>query len=228
MWRCLNAWPFWRDGVEMGRYCLHGRNGTGSAAPEAAFAEAGVSIELVDVPRDPSAAEAAGLLKVNPRGQVPALVLPDGTAIAEGTAILLHIADAFPDAHLAPGPGSFARAHHDRWLSFLQANIYEGELRHYYAGRYTDDPDGAEAVRRAAVAYVRRHYQLLEAAITPGPYVFGADLTVLDLYIWNLVEWTDRAWLAAHCPKVNALADKVASRPAVAPLHARHFADGSA
>ena len=221
----MSVWPFLHDGGEMARYCLHGRNGTGSAAPEAAFAEAGVAIDLVDVPQDAAAAEAAGLLKVNPRGQVPALVLPDGSAIAEGTAILLHIADAFPDARLAPRPGSFARAHHDRWLSFLQANIYEGELRHYYAERYTDDPDGAEAVRSAAVAYVRRHYQLLEAAIRPEPYVFGADLTVLDLYIWNLAVWMDRAWLAAHCPKVNALANKVASRSAVAPLHARHFAD---
>ncbi len=151
-----------------GRYRLYGRNATGSAAVEAAFAEAGVDYDLVDVPRNAGEAAAAGYLAVNPRGQVPALVLPDGTAIAEGTAILLHIADAFPASRLAPPPGSFARAHHDRWLLFLQANIYEGELRRYYPDRYTADPVCTENVRAAAEDYVKRHYALFALMCTYG------------------------------------------------------------
>ena len=205
------------------RYRLYGRNATGSAAVEAAFAEAGVDYDLVDVPRNAGEAAAAGYLAVNPRGQVPALVLPDGTAIAEGTAILLHIADAFPASRLAPPPGSFARAHHDRWLLFLQANIYEGELRRYYPDRYTADPVCTENVRAAAEDYVKRHYALFEAALSPAPFAFGAEATAADIYLWMLVQWMDRDWISAHCPKIAAIADAVAARPLITPIHRRHF-----
>jgi glutathione S-transferase len=206
-----------------GRYRLYGRLTTGSAAPEAAFAEAGVAIDLIDVPGDAAEAEATGYLRINPRGQVPALVLPDGSAIAEGPAILLHVADAFPAARLAPAPGSFARARHDRWLAFFHANVYEGELRRFYPDRYTTDAGCTGAVQDAAEAYVKHHYALFEAELGDGPFATGPDLTVLDIYIWMLVQWFDRPWLMTHTPKLLALTNRVARRRAVAPVHARHF-----
>lgn len=205
-----------------GTYRLYGRAGTGSAAPEAALAEAGITFELIDVPSDRDAARLAGFHAVNPRGQVPALVLPDGSAIAEGTAILLHIADAKPGSGLAPPPGSFARAHHDRWLLFLQANVYEGILRLFYSDRYTADPAGAGAVSAAAEDYVKRHFELFEAELGDGPFTCGAGLSVLDLYLWMLAGWVDQDWLAAACPKVRRIADRVAGRPLVAPVQQRH------
>lgn len=159
---------------------------------------------------------------INPRGQVPALVLPDGTAIAEGTAILLHIADAVPGAGLAPPPGTFARAHHDRWLLFLQANVYEGVLRQFYADRYTADPAGAEAVSAAAEDYVKQHFELFEAALGEAPFACGERLSVLDLYLWMLAQWVDQDWLADSCPKIRRLSDRVANRPLIAPVHQRH------
>lgn len=206
------------------RYCLHGRKGTGSAAPEAALAEAGVAFDLIEVPSDKGEAAQSGFLSVNPRGQVPALVLPDGTAIAEGTAILLHVADAVPGAGLAPPPGSFARAHHDRWLLFLQANIYEGFLRQFYADRYTADPAGAEAVAAAAEDYVKQHFELFEAGLGETPFACGERLSVLDLYLWVLAQWVDQDWLADRCPKIRRLSDRVANRPLIAPVHRVHFA----
>jgi GST-like protein len=153
-------------------------------------------------------------------------MLPDGTFIAEGSAILLHIADAFPEAHLAPKPGSFARAHHDRWLAFFQANVYEGELRKLFPERYVSDEACAAAVKTAADAYVERHYLIFEEALGAGPYVFGDGFTVLDIYVWMLSQWMDQDWMAAHCPKVKRLSDTVAARPMIAPVHAYHFKDG--
>jgi len=206
-----------------GTYRLYGRAGTGSAASEAALAEAGAAFETVEVPADRDLAAAAGFHRVNPRGQVPALALPDGTVIAEGAAILLHLADAFPAARLAPPPGSFARAHHDRWLLYFHGNVYEGELRRFYPDRYTTDPAGVPGVQAAAEDYVKRHYALFEAELAAGRYGFGDGLSVLAIYLWMLVQWMDRDWMAAHCPRLLALADAVAARPAVAPVHARHF-----
>ncbi|MFN0113246.1 MAG: glutathione S-transferase family protein [Paracoccaceae bacterium] len=207
----------------MAGYVLYGRLETGSAAAEAALAEAGAVFGLREVPGGEEAARASGFLAVNPRGQVPALVHPSGVVITEGPAILLHIADAFPAAGLAPRPGSPERARHDRWLCFLHANCYEGELRRFYPDRYTTDPGGVEGVRAAAEEYVKRHYLLLESENAPAPYLFGDQPTVLDLYLWMLLQWTERDWTATHCPALLRLVDAAAARPKVAPVQARHF-----
>lgn len=209
-------------GMTSGRYRVYGRRATGSAAVEAALALAGVAFDRVNVDRtDPQAM--ADYRRVNPLGQVPALVLPDGTIVTEGTAILLHVADAFPSAGLAPAPGSAARARHDRWLLCLQANVYEGELRKAYPGRYTTDPDGVAGVMAAAVSHVDRHYLLFEAGLDDTAFACGDRVSVLDVYVWMLAQWMEPGWLAAHCPKTLALAGRVAGLPPVAPVQARHF-----
>ncbi|MCX7347220.1 MAG: glutathione S-transferase family protein [Alphaproteobacteria bacterium] len=209
------------------RYKLYGWKLSGSLAIEAAFAEAGVAFDFV--PIDSKAREnlSEAYHRINPRQQLPAVMLPDGTCIAEGPAILLHIADAFPDAALAPRPGSFARAHHDRWLSFFQANVYEGELRKLFPDRYAATADCASSVREAAVSYVERHYEIFEEVLGEGPYFLGERFSVLDIYVWMLAQWMPADWLAARCPKVKRLSDTVASRPAVAPVHDFHFGGGA-
>ena len=90
-------------------YILYGRRQTGSMAVQAALDLAGADWSFRLTPRPTTEAELAALKSVNPRGQVPILVHPDGTIITEGPAILLHLADAFPAAGLAPAPGTSAR-----------------------------------------------------------------------------------------------------------------------
>ncbi len=79
-------------------------------------------------------------------------------------------------------------------------NVYEGELRKLFAQRYTTDPDGASGVKQAADEYVERHYSLFEGQLERSPYFFGEQLSVLDIYVWMLAQWMDRAWLEASCP----------------------------
>lgn len=137
--------------------------------------------------------------------------------------MLLHLADAFPKARLAPPPGSSARAQHDRWLAYFQANIYEGELRKLFPRRYVDDDAAAESVRRAANSYVERHYLIFESCLGDGPFLFGEAFSMLDIYVWMLAQWMPQDWLAARCPKVKMLAESAAQRPNIAPVHAKHF-----
>ena len=204
-------------------YTLYGWKLTGSLAIEAALAEAGAAFEHVPVNVRAGEHVSEDYGRINPRRQLPALRLPDGSCIAEGPAILLHIADAFPAAGLAPQPGSFARAHHDRWLSFFQANVYEGELRKLFPARYVTSPDCAESVRDAARAYVERHYRIFETAMDEGPYFLGERFSVLDIYVWMLAQWMPQDWLGRECPKVKRLSDAVAARPKISPVHAFHF-----
>lgn len=204
-------------------YRLYGWRQTGSMAIEAALAEAGIAHDFVAVSRKTDENLAPAFTAINPRQQLPALVCPDGTVVTEGPAILAHLADAHPAAGLIPVPGSTARARHDRWMAFLQANVYEAMLRELRPERYTDDPAGAPAVKSAATAAVERHFQILEGQLGPGPFLFGTALQMLDIYLWMLCWWVDSDWLEATCPGITRLRDSAQARPALAAVWQRHF-----
>jgi len=207
----------------MSGYRLYGFKLTGSCAIEAALAEAGVEHKFVPVNTKAGETRTDAFKAINPRQQVPVLQLPDGSIITEGPAILMHIADSHPDSQLAPPPGTSARGQHDRWLAFFHANVYEGELRQLFPERYVDDPTAAASAKRAADAYVERHFRIFDQVIDQAPFFFGVGLTVLDIYVWMLAQWTDQTWLVSECPRVARLSDAVASRPKIAPIHAHHF-----
>lgn len=207
-------------------YMLYGRRQTGSMVVEAALALAGASFTFHPVPSPASNDERAAFASINPRGQVPALIHPDGTVITEGPAILGHLADAFPAAGLAPPPGSPERARHDRWLAFFHANVYEGMLRELFPDRYTTDASGAAAVSEAATAYVRRHFLIFEAEMVQRPaaaFLFGDSPSALDLYLWMLCFWIDAGWLSANCPELAAHWQRMRGIKALAPIEAVHF-----
>jgi glutathione S-transferase len=205
----------------MSGYVLYGYPQSGSAPVEAALVLTGTPFSCRDL--DPEGGlKASDFLAVNPRGQVPALVLPDGTVVTEVPAILAHLADAHPASGLAPPPGSSARAVHDRWMAFTHANLYEGVLRVYYTDRYTTDSAGVPGVRAAAETYVARHFALLEGAMGDGPFLFGPRPMAVDLLIWILVSWTGADTVRAAAPRIADLAEAVAALPALSGVMARH------
>lgn len=197
-------------------YILYGRPGSGNMAVEAALVEAGVPHELVEVSKVDGGRLDPSFLKLNPRGQVPALQLPDGSVMTESAAMLLHLADAFPASGLAPAPGSSARAQHDRWLTFAHANFYEGMLRLFYSDRYVSDPAAADSVKAAAGIYLMQQFAIYEGALGAGPYTFGDKLQMVDLMIWMMACWSDLAALEVACPKVVRLYRAVQARPELA------------
>lgn len=204
-------------------YKIYGWKLTGSLATEAALEEAGADYEIIPVNIREGEQHQEGYGCINPRRQVPALALPDGSIMTEGAAILLHIADAHPQSRLAPPPGSSERAQHDRWLFFFAVNVYEGELRKLNPQNYVTSADCVDAVKAAADSYVERHYRIFEDALGEGPYTFADTFTVLDIYVWMLAQWMPLEWLAEECPKVNGLLETAKLRPKIAPIQKWHF-----
>jgi glutathione S-transferase len=78
------------------------RKNSGSAATEAQLAVCNAPYEQIEVERNPDGSLPAWFLNVSSRGEVPALLLPDGTLLTESAAIMMHVADCFPAAGLAP------------------------------------------------------------------------------------------------------------------------------
>jgi len=206
-------------------YKLYGTKHTSTCAIKAALSEAGALFEEVEITTKANHHMTEEYRKINPRQQVPSLKLPDGSIMTEGPAMLLHIADAHPEARLAPSPGSSKRAQHDRWLIFLAENVNEAGQRMNYPERFTTDPDGKQAVEDSARASMGRHFSIFEDALGNGPYFFGDSLSMLDIYVWMLAQWPGRsvAWLKANCPKIVRVADTAKARAKMAPIHEENF-----
>src|SRR5687767_8577592 len=84
-------------------------------------------------------------LSVNPMGKVPA-VLHKGTIVTEAAAICVYLADAFPEANLAPPAGDSRRGTYYRWM-FFAAGPVEASLSNKAFGFEVP------AERRGAIGY---------------------------------------------------------------------------
>ena len=131
-------------------YTLYWARETGAMAPQIILEEAGASYERVVLDYEEGEETQTEYLAINPRGQIPALGLPDGSVMTESAAIVLHIAESHPEVGMLPMAGSVERAQVYRWLFYAVANLYETDLRLYYSDRYTADAACAESVEVSA------------------------------------------------------------------------------
>jgi len=195
------------------KYRLYGRRGAGSLAPQIVLEEIGVAYELLWFGKSPADVEA--LRRVNPAGKIPILTLPDGTAVTESAAILIHLTDAHPQAGLAPAAGSSAHARFLQWMVFLSANLYEAVLRYYYCERYsTSGAAAAPAIKAQALIDYGAHLERVHRELSP--YVLGDRLSAADPYLHMLAAWypEDQAPLASRLPKLAQHAALLRRRPA--------------
>ena len=196
-----------------GRYRLYSRRGAGSLAPQILLEEIGAAYELIWFSKTPADVEA--LRRVNPAGKIPALVLPDGTVLAESAAILIHLTNAHPEAGLAPPAGSTAHARFLQWMVFLSANLYEAVLRYYYSERYaTTGAAAAPAIKAQALQDYGAHLERVHGELSP--YVLGGKLSAADPYLHMLAAWypEEEAPLASRLPKLAQHAELLRRRPA--------------
>lgn len=167
---------------------LYGATGAGSVAPQALLTHLKVPFELKLISFDSNGHQSETFLAINPRGQIPVLVLDDKSVLTESLAIMLHIADCHPSSGLIPAPGSAERAQVYRWMSFIATNVYEGLLRLLYPNMYTTSDDLCK-VTESADQYLKSAFGILNQALSQGPYLVGARTGVTDIYLAMLLTW---------------------------------------
>ena len=145
-------------------------------------------------------------LAINPMGKVPALV-HGATVVTECAAICAYLADAFPDAGLAPPPG--ARGAYYRWLFFAAGPVEQAVTNH--ALKF--DPT-AEQGRLAGYGNYDLAMDVLEQAITASPYVAGDRFSAADVYVGAQVMWGVQFGTMPKRDAFIAYAARLAERPA--------------
>jgi GST-like protein len=207
-------------------YIVFGDRRSGAFAVEAALAEAGVNYEFHSVSLEKNEQKSPEFLALNPSGKMPALKLPSGEIVTESAAILLTIADRFPQAGLIPPHATFARAEAYRWIAFMASEIYPMVEIVDYPDRFAPAGAEAEALKARAIARIRERMLLVEAAIA-GPWLLAHEFCAADIYAAMFSRWSvGKDWRGKHLPKLNALVEKLAARPRIAPVWQKHFGAG--
>lgn len=120
---------------------------------------------------------------VNPKGNVPTIVLSDGTILNENVATLTYLADA-GNAALSPKEGTPERYHYLNDLGFVAS-----ELHPAFGALF--NPKLAGEARDAAMANVLRRVDKLVTLLEGGKRSFlnGKSLSAADLYAYIVLSW---------------------------------------
>jgi len=114
-------------------------------------------------------------LSVNPMGKVPA-IRHDGRVVTEVAAICCYLADAFPNAELAPPPPD--RADYYRWIFFTSGPV---EAAFTARSMGWDAPPEKQAM--LGFGSYERAMGTLEKYLVGKPYITCGRFTAADLFV---------------------------------------------
>jgi glutathione S-transferase len=145
-------------------------------------------------------------LAINPMGKVPALT-HKGQTITECAAICAYLADAFPEAGLAPPPAE--RGAYYRWLFFM-AGPFEAALTNKSLG--VDVPQDKEGM----VGYGRldRVLDTIEGALDGREYIAAGHFTAADCYLGAQLAFQMMFGNVEKRPTFAAYVQRLQARPA--------------
>ncbi|MFN0182216.1 MAG: glutathione S-transferase family protein [Aquabacterium sp.] len=206
-------------------HVLYGSKGSGSAAVEAALRRLRMPTRIVTASTwEPDSAQAE-LKRVNPLGQIPTLVLPDGTVMTESAAILIHLGLHAPDSGLLP-PDASSRASVIRGLVFIAANCYACIGMIDYPERYTTARSSAarDALRNGSRQRLHALWCDFADQFPARPWLSGRRAGALDLLAAVVSRWSGaRAHLERQRPAFHALLERIEAHRDFAPVFQRHW-----
>lgn len=199
--------------------------GSGGVPVEAAMSLIGLPYEVIEAPTWEGEAQQAKVAGVNPLRQIPALITPQGETITESAAILIWLADRYPQARLAPAIDAPARAQFLRWMTFIPASIYSLFWISDEPSRLAGPDEDLQARIKAAIKErIVDCWRMMESQIEPGTYLLGDELTVLDLYVTVLSRWGPRrARFYEAAPRMSEVVRRVDADPRLTAFWERRF-----
>jgi glutathione S-transferase len=177
--------------------------GACSLADHIALHEAGLSFDCEKVDLKAKKTETgADYWAVNPKGYVPALTLDSGETISENIAILDWITQQAPQ--LAPG-GAMGRTHLLEALAFISTELHKN-YKPFFSGASDEDKAKAGEIITKRLTWL--------AGTMQGDYLFGANVSVADAYLFVMLLWARKNGVTIPDP-LPAFLGRMMERPAV-------------
>lgn len=145
---------------------------------------------------------------INPMGKVPALRHGD-TVVTETAAICAYLADAFPQAGLAPSVSDRHRGEYYRWM-FFAAGPVEAAVTNKALGFVV--PEGRE--RMAGYGSFAEVMDALDAAVSKDDYLVGESFTAADVYLGSQIGFGLMFGSIEKRPAFERYWERISARPA--------------
>ena len=147
---------------------------------------------------------------VNPKGQVPALLLDDGTLLTEGVAIMQYLADSVPDRQLLAPTGTISRYKTLEWLNYIATELHKGFTPLFR-------PDTPEEYKPIVRAQLEKKLRYVNDALQEGLCLCGQRFTIADSYLFTVLRWAKAVKLNMEgLSHIDVYMARVAERPCVA------------
>jgi glutathione S-transferase len=184
--------------------------GACSLSPHIALLEADLPYDLVKVDlRAKKLENGDDYLKVNPKGQVPALALDSGELVTEGPVIVQMIADKVAAKNLAPARESVERYKLQEWLTYINGELHKN-IGPQFSPVLSDDAKAFFKDR------VMGKFKYVDGALDGHDYLMGKQFTVADAYLFTMLTWADRMKFdLSGLPNLTAYKARVGARPKV-------------
>ncbi|MFZ5656747.1 MAG: glutathione S-transferase N-terminal domain-containing protein [Pseudomonadota bacterium] len=185
--------------------------GTCSTACHVALRWSGLDFDVHVLSRDEL--KAPDFLAINPAGAVPALV--DGDfVLTQNAAILGYVADLAPASGLAGDGTPRQRAHANRWLAFVNADVHPAFQPLFGPARFIADEAQHDAVKAVARTRLRGMFERADDALRRHEWIAGFR-SYADPYLYMTLRWASRTGvdlegldgLAAFRARIEADAD---------------------
>jgi glutathione S-transferase len=168
--------------------------------------EAPYEIKILDLAKGEQ--KSPQYLAINPMGKVPAIV-HRGVVVTETAAICVYLADAFPQAGLAPKLDDPKRGTYLRWM-FFGVGCFEPAVMDKMFNRPPFERPGASSYGTYETTLAT-----LETALKPGPWILGERFSAVDVFVGSQLQFAVMTKAIEPTPLMQAYVDRIAARPAL-------------
>jgi len=208
----------------MTKLIVYGAQASGSIAVEAALTLLDIPYDLIEGATWADASARDRVAGTNPMRQIPTLIYPTGEIMTESAAILIDLADRHPKSKLAPAIDDPKRRQFLRWMLYVSSAIYSLHWIKPDVARIGAPASARDSVVDAVHNRIAFCWQNMDAQLTPGTYLLGEDLTVLDLYVTVVSRfgpWRER--FTETAPRMTPVVQRVDKDPRLTEFWAKRF-----
>lgn len=184
--------------------------GACSLSPHIILRESGLdfSLERVDL-KTKTTEQGSDYRSINLKGQVPALLLDDGSVLTECAVILQYLADRVADRMLLPAEKTLARYHHLEYLNAIATELHKGFSPLFHPGT-------PEEYKRVVRQQLESKFTVINQQLANKQWLAGNRFSVVDAYLFTVLRW---AYLLGFTmdpyPHIAAFMTRMEAKPSV-------------
>ena len=156
-------------------------------APHILLEDIGVAYEAVEIDFKSGEQRSDAYLAINPKGRLPSLVTDEGI-LTETPAILLYLAQVFPEHKLIPNE-PFELATAMAFNLYMASTVHVAHAHKHRGHRWADDSAAQESMRAKVLENMTECARMIETHYFKGPYVLGENYSICDPYLALVTRW---------------------------------------